>query len=65
MFLELWREIGGPGQTEDIALQDIPAHLVEERVTEFDRDLPGRWGRKRQGYEKLILSEVGGVMSRR
>lgn len=45
MFLEFWREVGGPGQAEDVALQHVPAHLVKERVAKLDWDLLGRWRR--------------------
>lgn len=44
VLLELWCEVGGFGQAEDVALQHVPAHLVEEGVAELQWNL--RWKRQ-------------------
>lgn len=35
VFLEVRREVGGVGQTEEVSLQYVPTHLIVERVTEL------------------------------
>ena len=39
VFLELWGEVGGVGQAEQVPLQHVPAHLKVERVAELRRHL--------------------------
>lgn len=56
VFLKLRGEVGRPCQTEDVALQHIPAHLVKERAAKLHRNLQPTRGKPRRGVYKLYVT---------